>query len=124
MPRRPSTIHDLYQLVDLMVDGKQFGFTSAWIKHDTAWTDPALTPGSVGRWYGEIVSNNYRIDSLRLHALEGRTNDHILKGFFRISRVHPRGFDIQGSGALLISKSVDSSNPVFRSRAPLRRPLE
>lgn len=111
MPRRPSTIHDLYQLVDLIVDGKKFGFTSAWIKQDTAWTDPALEPGSVGRWYGQIVSDNFSIDSLRLHTLEGRTNDHILKGCFRISRVHPRGFDLQGSGALKISKSVDPSDP-------------
>ena len=111
MPGRPSTIHNLYQLVDLMVDGRKFGFTSAWIKHDAAWTGQALTHRSVGRWYGQIASDNYRIDSLRLHTLDGRTNAHILKGLFRISRVHPRGFDIQGSGALLISKSVDSGHP-------------
>ena len=111
MPGQPSTIHDLYQLVDLMVDGKKFGFSSAWIKQDIAWTGPALTQGSVGRWYGQIASDNYRIDSLQLHTLEGRTNDHILKGCFRISRFHPRGFDIQGSGALMISKSVGSSDP-------------
>ena len=111
MPGRPSTIHDLYLLVDVMVDGKPFGFTSAWIKHDTAWTGRAPTERPVGRWYGQVDSDNYRIDFLRLHTLEGRTNDHIFKGFFRISRVHLRGFDVQGSGALMISKSVDSSNP-------------
>ena len=96
---------DLYHLVDLFIDGKLVAFTSATITQETVWVGSGETQRTVRHWYGQIASDGFGIDSARLHTLVGRTNDLILRGFFRTGRVLPACCDITGSGALIFTAS-------------------
>lgn len=105
MTTESETIVDHYHLVDLVVDGKLVEFTSATITQETVWVGSGERQRTVRRWYGQIVSNGFGIDVARLHTLVGRTNDLILRGFFRTGRVLPECLDMTGSGALICTSS-------------------
>ena len=103
MTGRPDTTVDLYDLVELTVDGKPVEFTAATITQETVWMGSGERQHTVRRWHGQIVWDGSRIDAALLHTLVGRTNDHTLRGFFRISRAHSLGVDIDDSGALILT---------------------
>ena|SRR5688572_28221000 len=105
MTTESETIVDLYHLVDLVIDGKLVEFTSATITQETVWVGSGERQRTVRRWYGQIVSDSYAIDASRLHTLVGRTNDLILRGFFRTGPVLPACLDVTGSGALIFTSS-------------------
>ena len=105
MTTESETIVDLYYLVDLTVDGKLVEFTSATITQETLWIGSGERERTVRHWHGHIVSDGYGLDAARLHTLVGRTNDHILRGFFRTGRDLSAGLDINGSGALIFTST-------------------
>ena len=114
MTDEPDTTVDPFDLVDLTIDGKLVEFSSAIVTQETTWVGSGERQHTVRHWYGEIVSNDLGLDPARLHTLVGRSNAHILRGFFRISRTHVSGLDINGSGALILSSL----------KHPAGRPLE
>ena len=99
----PSETRDFYDLVDLTVDGKLVEFTSATITQEKEWVGSGGNQNTMRRWHGQIVTTDSRIEPGRLHTFVGRTNDHTLGGFFRISRTFSRSIDIEGSGSLLVA---------------------
>jgi len=105
MTDEPDTTVDHFDLVDLTIDGKLVEFSSAIITQETTWVGSGERQHTVRHWYGEIVSNDLALDQARLHTLVGRSNARILRGFFRISRTHLLGLDINGSGALILTSS-------------------
>ena len=122
MTDEPDTTVDQFDLVDLTVDGKLVQFRSAIVTQETTWVGSGERQHTVRHWYGEIVAKDFAIDPARLHTLVGRSNTHILRGFFRISRTHPSGLDINGSGALILTSSKHGAGrPLERTPAQRSR---
>jgi hypothetical protein len=105
MTDEPDTTVDHFDLVDLTIDGKLVEFSSAIVTQESTWVGSGEREHTVRHWYGDIVSNDLGLDPARLHTLVARSNAHILRGFFRISRTHLSGLDINGSGALILTSS-------------------
>ena len=111
MHEPPEITLDLFDLIDLTVDGRLVVFTSATVTQETEWLGSRGNQHTVRRWHGQIVTYDSRIEPGRHHTFVGRTDDYTLGGFFHISRTFARSIDIDGIGSLLVATRGASAAP-------------